>query len=292
MFGHIIYSETESGKNNEFHETKHSEISKPCSSECAVTETKNSKISEMTFNSTIESITSEYGEIIPEEQRIRIDIESDNYKPTVLSLEEYSRRFPEEDVSVLGHYDVEGRVYLKEGSPEMVKHVTTHEAVHLTSYKEIDNYTAGREVYRSGIRETVYGENGLAEDRNQALNEGITELYAIRELISQGDIPAIEAVTAYPEAQVKAYELQKIVGEHVIQEAYFGGNYERLSSEVNRLSYGDETAWKRYSHNVDVLEYGTGEAEVADARRKLTIQNAIMTSFLESEAQTEIGVNA
>lgn len=245
------------------------------------------EISESVYDQTIENVTAEFGKMMSEEQRVRIDIESENYRPEVMTEKDYFERFPEADPAVLGHYDSEGRVFLKDGDPETISHVTTHEAMHLSSYKETDDTKADHEVYRSGIHEVVYDEDGLSEDNNRALNEGITEIYTLRELEKRGETEAVSAVTAYPEAQQKADELQRIVGDETIQKAYFGGDRELLESEVNRLSYGDETAWKRYSKNVDILEYGTDEEEITKARWELTIQNAVMLSCKEYNKQAE-----
>ena len=279
-----LFKETSTDENREKKEIIHKEINQIIDEKSKAKESNVKEISKETYKNTIEHVTDEFGDIMPETQRVRIDIERKNHLPIVLAPEVYAKRFPEADPAVLGHYDAEGRVFLKEGSPETVTHVTTHEALHLTSYKEVDDFNPELKVYQSGIRETTYKENRLEEDKNRALNEGITEMYAMREMMQRGDISSIEAVTAYPEAQRKAYELQEIVGSDVIQKAYFGGDLELLKSEVNRLSFGDETAWNRYSENVDVLEYGTDENEIRHARIKLTVQNAIMTSFRESEA--------
>lgn len=282
-----LFKETSTDENREKKEIIYNEINQKGIEKTEAKESNCKEISEKIYKKTIEHVTDEFGDIMPEAQRVRIDIERENHSPTVLTPEVYAKRFPEADPAVLGHYDEQGRVFLKEGSPETVTHVTTHEALHLTSYKEVDDFNPVLKVYRSGIRETTYRESRLEEDKNQALNEGITEMYAMREMMQRGDISSIEAITAYPEAQRKAYELQEIVGSDVIQKAYFGGNSELLKSEVNRLSFGDETAWERYSENVDVLEYGTDENEIRHARIELTVQNAIMTSFRESEAHHE-----
>ncbi len=268
-----LFRET-AAEDGESREIAAPEISLRSSETVLTRETSAQEISEDTFEKTIEHVTGEFGDIMPESQLVRIDIESENYKPTVLSPEAYSARFPEADPSVLGHYDAEGRIFLKEGNQETVNHVATHEAMHLTSFKELDDSNAHREVYRSGIREVVYNEYGVAENNNQALNEGITELYAVREMQRRGEMTSIEAVSAYPEAQQKAYELQGIVGSETIQKAYFGGDIESLKAEVSRLNYGDETAWERYSRNIDILEYGTDADEIQNARWALTIQNA------------------
>ena len=274
----LFFREARMSDNNEPKEISHSEIRRSPFELNKITETSSQEVSEDTYSRTIEHISGEFRDIMPESQLVRIDIESENYKPTVLSSEMYADRFPEVDPGVLGHYDSEGRIYLKDGKPEVINHVTTHEALHLTSYTELNDSVSGREVYRSGIREVVYDENRMTENKNQALNEGITELYAIREMRRRGEISSIESITAYPEAQEKAFELRKIVGNDIMEEAYFGGKRELLESEVNRLSYGDETAWERYSRNVDILEYGTDADEIRNARRELTIQNAIMLS--------------
>lgn len=280
--------ETEQSEQSRIMETPARETGVQIGEGASAGEKSAQEVSEGTFDRTIEHVTNEFGGMMSEEQLSRIESESENSKPTVMPMETYMECFPENDPSVLGHYDAEGRVFLKEGSPEIVNHVTTHEALHLTSFKELDRSKEEGEVYRSGIREVIFKENGVVETNNQALNEGITELYAIREMQLRGERTSIEAVSAYPEAQRKAYELQGIVGSRIMQRAYFGGERMLLEAEVNRLSYGDETAWNRYSHNVDVLEYGTNAEEIQQARRELTFQNAIMTAFKEEEAKSHM----
>ena len=246
-------------------------------------ETASAKISAETYEKTIGHMTETFGDVMPEEQRVRIDIEREEKKPVVLSSEEYSQRFPKKDPSVLGHYDTEGRIYMREGSPEVIRHVTTHEALHLTSYNELDDTDPHRAVYRSGIREAAYENGKLTEDSNRALNEGITERYAMQELQRRGEVTSCWAVNAYPEAQRKAYELEGLVGSRTVQEAYFGGRAEQLKQEVIRLNGGDETAWDRFSRNVDVLEYSSDPEKIKQARLELTVQRAEMIAFKESE---------
>jgi len=246
-------------------------------------ETSSSQISAETYEKTIGHVAETYGDIMPEEQRLRIDIEREEKKPTVLSDTEYSERFPGKDPSVLGHYDSEGRIYMREGSPEVIRHVTTHEALHLTSYNELDDTDPRRAVYRSGIREAVYENGKLTEDSNRALNEGITERYAREELQRRGETVAYWSVNAYPEAQRKACELESLVGRRTVQEAYFGGRSEQLKQEVIRLNGGDETAWDRLSRNVDVLEYSKDPEKISRARLELTTQRAEMIAFREAE---------
>ncbi len=277
------FKETASSENRELRESAADEVSIPLKEAFAKKEATSTEISSKAYDETIRAITSEFGSYMSEDQRVRIDIEREIYKPTVMPPEEYCGRFPGSDPNVLGHYDAEGRIYMKDGSPETITHVATHEAMHLTSFNETDDTSHNLRIYRSGIRETTYDENGLREDRNRALNEGITEFYAVRELQRRGETASVEAVTAYPEAQKAAFELQDIVGREKIQAAYFSGSIEALKEEVNRLSFNDETAWDRYTKNVDILEYGTQEAQINKARQELTLQHAIMLSFKEVE---------
>lgn len=269
-------TENHAGKEISSRETALKETRNPSETGTLKNEITSQEVSDRSFHETVEHVTTEFKDVIPAEQTGRIEREVSQKGPEVMSPEDYEKRFRESDPAVLGHYDSEGRIYLKEGNPETIKHVTTHEALHLTSYKE-----SSENSYRSGIREVTYNEDGTKEEANRALNEGITELYALREMQQQGEYASMMSVTAYPEAQRKAFELQNLVGEDTIQEAYFGGKLEALENEVNRLHYNDETAWRRYSKNLDVVEYGTDPAEIREAKRRLTIQNVIMHSCKE-----------
>jgi hypothetical protein len=280
------FKETASSESRELRESNADEVGKLQKELSPKKEASSAEISAKAYDETIRGITSEYGEYLSEDQRVRIDIESEIYKPTVLTPEAYCERFPGSDPNVLGHYDAKGRIYMKEGSTETVTHVATHEALHLTSFNEVDDTSRETRTYRSGIRETTYDESGLREDHNRALNEGITEFYAVKEMERRGDELSIEAVSAYPEALKAASELQDIVGEERIRKAYFGGDTEQLKNEVNRLSYDDETAWERFASNVDIIEYGTDYEQIQAAKRELTLQNAVMLSFKEAEAWT------
>ena len=241
-------------------------------------------VSEDAYEETVSHVQKSFGPFIPEAQMERIEAERENGKPELLSAEQYHTRFPEASPAVLGHYDAEGKIWMKEGSPEVVHHVVTHEALHLSSFNERVCDAGDRQVFRSGIRELTADGDAVREDRNRALNEGITELYTMRELQLRGEMTAYRSVSVYPEAQRKAYELQGLVGSECIRRAYFGGELEALQSEVVRLNGGDETAWERYSKNVDILEYGTEPEKVAAARQELNAQQAAMWEFKDAEA--------
>ena len=283
MTGAFHVRETGSTETAKRDETGSSEVRKMSPENNVHGEATPQEISEGTYRETIENVISRYGEVMPEEQLERIEREKEAYKPIVMSAEAYHRQFPDVSPSVLGHCDAAGRIYLKEGSPDRINHVTTHEALHLTSYKEIDNRNGSSRFYQTGIREVGHDLTGIIEDRNRGLNEGVTELYALKEMMNRGEISSAESVCAYPEAQVKAYQLERIVGSEVMQKAYFGGDVEQLKAEVNRMSFGDERAWDRFSENVDKVTYGKDPEEIRRAKQILTLQMAKMTAFKEAE---------
>ena len=287
MVGYHWLKETDSTENREAEETNRisEKTSKPIEQSENFKPTSD-EISARAYDETIHHMTAEYSDIMPEEQRVRINIESSLYKPTVMSRETYCERFPESDPNVLGHYDSEGQIFLKDDSPEIIRHLTTHEAIHLTSYNELDDSDLHTRIYRSGIRECKYDESSIQYDKNCALNEGITETYALKELRRRGESSSAEAVSAYPEAQKAAGELQDVLGEECIEKAFFGGDVEQLKDEVIRLNFGESTAWDKYAESVDVLEYGTDEEQIRKAKSELAKQNAIMLSFKEYESRT------
>lgn len=281
MLDTSLFRETASSETREQNGIACVEINRPQREVDDKKEISSVEVAQKAYDETIKEINIECEGIIPKEQKTRINLEREVHKPIIMTSEEYSERFPEADPNVLGHYEANGQVYMKDGSPETLSHVATHEAMHLTSFKESNQNT-----YRSGLREATYNENGMREEHNRAINEGATELYALREMQRRNEGSSIEAISAYPEAQKAASELRDMVGEERMREAYFGGNLEQLKAEVIRLNYGDETAWDRFSKNVDILEYEGDEQKIRNAQIELTLQNAIMYSFKESEAWT------
>ena len=244
------------------------------------------EIAEQTCSETMEQVLTSFKDIMPEEQLVRIDIETELYKPSVMSSEEYAQRFSETDPSVLGHCDETGKIYLKDSAPEVIRHVATHETMHRASFQEVNDRQIGMETYRSGIREVVFCEGHVVEDNHQALNEGITELYAINAMQRRGETASIESVCAYPEACQKAFELQEIVGKDVLQRAYFGGKRELVSSEVIRLNGGEKTTWETYARHVDILEYSTDPCEIRAAKKELTLLQSVMIANKEAAMYT------
>ena len=268
----------EAARNNP--ETGLSEVSPYCT-------LSSQEIAEQTCSETMEQVLTSFKDIMPEEQLVRIDIETELYKPSVMSSEEYSQRFSETDPSVLGHCDETGKIYLKDSAPEVIRHVATHETMHRASFQETNDRQIGMETYRSGIREVVFCEGHVVEDNHQALNEGITELYAIKAMQHRGETASIESVCTYPEACQKAFELQEIVGKELLQRAYFGGERNLVSSEVIRLNGGEKTTWETYTRHVDILEYSTNPREIRESKKELTLLQSIMIANKEASMYTQ-----
>ena len=101
------------------------------------------EIAEQTCSETMEQVLTSFKDIMPEEQLVRIDIETELYKPSVMSSEEYAQRFSETDPSVLGHCDETGKIYLKYSAPEVIRHVATHETMHSASFQEVNDRQIG-----------------------------------------------------------------------------------------------------------------------------------------------------
>lgn len=245
---------------------------------------------ENAFSETLEDVRSRYGASIPESQRARMEAGRENAAPRVMSVREYHEQFPGADISVLGHCDSEGRIYLKEGDDGGIRHVTTHETMHFGSYREVYADPSGETVYRSGLRETRVNGGETVADQGRGLNEGLTELYTLRTLEARGDTEAAQSFRAYPEARGYAAALEDAVGSETLERAYFGGELTPLKQEVCRLNYGDEQAWREFSEDVDTVEYSGDAAETRAARARLAFREALMASFREQEAANGRGI--
>ena len=233
--------------------------------------------SEIAFTNTVEHISQEYESYISELDKARLNESIERSRPEVMTEIDYITRFPENDFNVLGHFDpVNEKIYIKDNNNEVLRHVSSHEAVHLCSHNEITSDNEGHTVVRSGIMETAIGEDGIF-DRNRGLNEGLTEMYALRELKAQGDTEAAGSITSYPEASGYAYMMEDIVGREAVADAYFGGNIEQLRTEFIRLNDNDETAWESFSKDVETVEYGTDNVEITSAKTRLSIMLMEMT---------------
>ena len=154
----------------------------------------------------------------------------------------------------------------------VIEHVSVHETMHLCADRQEINMENGDTKLVSGLRETTFHEDGRITDKNEKINEGITEMYTMRELRSQELDDASESIVSYPEARVWAERLEKLVGQENVEAAYFGTDKKSIEREFNRLSGNDESAWNRFSKDIDVVENSQDMDEIRHAKERLFIQ--------------------
>ena len=78
--------------------------------------------------------------------------------------------------------------------------------------------------------------------------------------------------------------IEGLVGEERLAEAYFGGRKAELEREFNRLNNNDETAWRSFSRDIDIVEYGNNLEEIQAARVRLALRyNDMMKACSRSE---------
>lgn len=190
----------------------------------------------------------------------------------VLSEKDYGERFPKVNANVLGHCDSEGNIYIKKRSEAMISHIATHETMHRCARRELQASENDGASFRSGLHEVRTGAEGTVEDVNRGINEGVTEMYTLRELSARGETEATQSITAYSESRMWAMRLEELVGADKVADAYFGQGQEGLKEAFNQLDTEHEDGWRKFSKNIDVVEYGADLAEVAQAQQELAEQ--------------------
>lgn len=236
------------------------------------------EIAERMHVQTKEHALEKYGYTMSETQKQRLENENSKELVSVISSNEYSERY-NPDISVKGHCDSEGNIVMRDGDESFIKHVTVHETMHYSSFRE-NALSGSSECIRSGLRETRFEDGVAVEDNNRAINEGFTEMYTNEELLRNGNKEALNSLSAYSESQFWAKRLESIAGKEKVERAYFGGESEPLKREVNRLSKS-ENGWDEFSKNIDILEYSDGEdtdsyIHRAIAKRELDEQYSLM----------------
>ncbi len=139
---------------------------------------------------------------------------------------------------------------------------TNHETFHFTSFnKEIivpDPERKGYTVYNTvGTRRSSWfhsnetGNNTDYTEHGRGMNEGLTTMYTNSRLseMSKEKGEAAEREQIYSHATELCKQIEDLVGEDVLKDAYYGGNTAGLESKVNELA-GD----KEYGHLRDCLD--------------------------------------
>ncbi len=132
---------------------------------------------------------------------------------------------------------------------EQMERTVIHETNHFAS-KNSETYVPhpeknGYTVYRTvGTRETSWfhsSETGTDSDfssKGEGLNEGLTTMYTNRQLteLSEEKGLAAERQGIYWHSTELCKQLEKLVGEDTLKEAYYGGNIEALKNKVDELA--------------------------------------------------------
>mgnify|MGYP006865374280 CR=1 FL=1 len=234
------------------------------------------KLAETAHEETKQSMLNEHGKYMSKEQIERLKSGETKENLKVMSSEEYTQTFTDIDFNVLGHCDSEGNIYMKDISPEIVKHVSTHETMHLCANREHCTDESGNKIFISGLRENRFDENGSVFSLNQGFNEGLTEMYTLRELQNRGDLDSEYALNAYSESRIWSERIEKLVGNETMAAAYFGGERNEFIYEFNRLNNNDLKAWENFSLDIDTLEYSNDPIKIEQAKWRLMSQYSTM----------------
>lgn len=205
------------------------------------------------------------------------------------SKEDYDRLYNPDGENVLGHHNIEnGSIHVINEYEPAAKHTITHEIFHKSSYQSnelVENEEGIIETRRSGVLEiqSNYDKEGKYIDSNEygrALNEGITEMKSLDYLNSKGEIEAAESFNAYNESVNVSRQLNDIVGSNVIDSAYFGGNKEALSDEVNRLAK-DDNAWNKLNSDLEIATYSNN---IDERNAALSRIDEMMNTMMETKS--------
>lgn len=224
---------------------------------------------------TVENISKEMGKYFTSETKKRLKEYDVNEKMNVIPCEEYQQRFHTEE-NVLGHCDHEGNIFIKYVEKESIKHISTHETMHLCSNREsIEDLDGNNTLYR-GLREDSYKEGEEVKTIGRGINEGFTELYTIRELENRGEYEALCSFNSYEQGRLWAQRLESFVGKEKVEKAYFGGQTKELIDEFNRMNYDHPRAWENFCRDIDIVEYSENAVQRELAKGRLVEQYKFM----------------
>jgi hypothetical protein len=220
-------------------------------------------------------VLEQYGELMSPERKRALERYNASEKIAVIAPEEYNRTHKSgrgSDFRVVGHCEAEGRIVVKDIDPAMTRHISAHESMHLCAEKPAVSPENGV-ARRSGLFEWTgrFNERGecvSSSETGRGVNEGFTELYALRELERQGDTDARYAMTSYFEARGHAERLELAIGKERMERAYFGEEKDAFVQEFNRMC-GDEAAWDGYAKDIDTIAYSGDAVAVAEANRRV-----------------------
>lgn len=228
-------------------------------------------IADKTYLQTLRSVLEQHSQQLDPERFKETNVE-DYYREKLhlCSKKDFREQHAGGNENVLGVFR-EGKIYIRDNNPEGIKHAVTHEVFHELSNKQRSVETKINEQGRavvisreiSGIRDYQVRQQLDGPDRewilkNVGLNEGITELYTLRELHSRGDATPLNA---YTEQRRWAGKLEALAGKDAVADAYFGGNLVGLKNRVNELG-NSSNCWDRLSEKIDAYHRNPWRTEL------------------------------
>lgn len=232
-----------------------------------------------------------YGEMMSPERRAALEGYDASEKITVCSPEAYNAAYSSgaaDDFRVMGHSEADGTIVIKDMDPAMTRHTAAHETIHLCAEKPVEPRESAV-ARRSGLFECETRLNERGEpvsfvESDRGVNEGFTELYALRELEAQGDMSAYNSMTSYFEARQHAERVEVLLGREMTAQAYFGENKESLVLAFDRMC-GETGAWERYAKDIDAITYSADENAVREANLRVNEMYRDMLRYRETGGQ-------
>lgn len=192
----------------------------------------------------------------------------------------------------LAHHELEDNsIHIINENKEVAMHSSAHELFHASAYQNhtIDSNEEGIvETYKSGVLEIhqLYDENGnkiAVEETGRGLNEGMTEMFTIGYLDGKGEYEASMSINSYQENVSIAKQLNELVGEDIMCEAYFNGDKESLANEVNMYAKNDQ-AFQELNQQLDIINNSKIQAEREAALARI---DEMMTEMQANKLEME-----
>jgi hypothetical protein len=239
-------------------------------------------IAKETYNRAINQVIEMYGDYLPPESvdRIQHGVESlDVINPCKDSV----------NIGSFSYHAGQSRITVCAIDERQVERTTQHEVNHFASFNREEvisdeaKYNENHISKVSGIHNMEYWENSNGEitsfrDLNRGFNEGITQLYTIRQLEKLDPEKAIEASrqNGYMFATELTEQVEEVVGADVMFKAYYGGDLAALKGKLE--SAGGVGSFERLSKCMDTVTYSRDYAERIFAMREA---HEILASAME-----------
>lgn len=235
-----------------------------------------------TYNRAVEQVMELHGDDMPPESIERLE-------RGVESLDVIDPRKDSVNIGSFSYHNGESRIIVCAIDESQVERTTQHEVNHFASFNKEEVLVDTPELDEkhtlkvSGIHNLEYWENSDGEitrfrDLNRGFNEGITQLYTIRQLEKIDPQKSVEASrqNGYMFATELAEQVENTVGPEVIRRAYYGGDLTSLEQKLDFL--GGDGTFERLSKCMDKVTYSRDYTERIWSMREA---HEILASIME-----------